>query len=415
MKIAIVGAGISGLTAAYLLTRDHEVVVFEANDYIGGHTNTIEVPLNGRRYSVDTGFIVFNLKTYPNFVTLLKQLSIGWKSSDMSFSVQCQKTGLEFCPSGLNALFAQRRNLVSPRFYRMIMDAFRFRRESAELMGSDTFYETTLEQYLSQNNYSQGFIEHFIIPMGEAIWSSDPVNFKKFPARYFVEFFRNHGILNVHDQPRWLVVEDGSSAYIPPLIDSFKENIYVSCPVDQIRREPDQVVLTLGSGETYTADAVVIATHSDQALKLLADPSSRERDILGDIAYQHNHTVLHADASMLPSREAAWASWNYYIPKEEVGRVAITYNMNRLQGLEAPEQFCVTLNRSDAITNEKMIRSIDYHHPMYTPGSLAARRRHGEINGVNGTYYCGAYWGYGFHEDGVSSALAVTKHFGIEL
>ena len=415
MKIAIVGAGISGLTAAYLLSRDHEVVVFEANDYIGGHTHTIEVPLNGRKYPVDTGFIVFNLKTYPNFVALLQQLGIGWKNSDMSFSVQCQQTGLEFCPSSLNALFAQRINLVRPRFYRMIMDAFRFRRESAELMDSDTFYQTTLEQYLSQNNYSQGFIDHFIIPMGEAIWSSDPLEFKKFPARYFVEFFRNHGILNVRDQPQWLVVEGGSSAYIPSLIDPYKENIHLSCPVEEIRREPDKAVLTLNSGETYTADAVVLAAHSDQALKLLADPSPQEREILEDIAYQHNHTVLHTDASLLPAREAAWASWNYYIPKEELGRVAITYNMNRLQGLEAPEQFCVTLNRGESIAKEKVIRSLDYHHPMYTPKSLAARKRHSEINGINGTYYCGAYWGYGFHEDGVKSALSVTKHFGIKL
>jgi predicted NAD/FAD-binding protein len=412
MKIAVIGTGISGLTIAYLLSPEHEVTVYESNDYIGGHTRTIDVPVNGQTYAVDTGFIVFNEKTYTHFIRLMKQLDVGWKNSDMSFSVQCAKTGLEFRPSTLNTLFVQRRNLLRPSFYRMVLDAFRFKREAGELCEKDPEYRQTLNEFLVEKRYSPGFIENFILPMGAAIWSADPLKFRDFPARYFTEFFKNHGFLNVKDQPRWLVIEGGSRQYIEPLTRRFRERIRLNCPVTSVKRLSDRVEIKAGGGEAESYDRVIIAAHSDQALAMLDDPTEREQDILGAIAYQENDTVLHTDASVLPKKRAAWASWNYHIPKTEQGRVAITYDMNILQGLDAPLEFCVSLNLPEAAASDKIIRQMVYHHPVYTPQSLAARRRHDEINGQNRTFYCGAYWYYGFHEDGVKSALAVGKHFG---
>jgi predicted NAD/FAD-binding protein len=412
MNIAVVGTGIAGMTAAYLLSEDHAVTVYEANDYVGGHTHTVDVALNGDTYAVDTGFIVFNRKTYPNFVNLMQRIGIGWQDSNMSFSVQCQKTGLEFSPSTLNSLFAQRRNLLRPSFYRMIADAFRFRRDCRELFSGDRHYETTLDDFLKEKNYSDAFVEHFIIPMGESIWSADPVKFREFPARYFAEFFYNHGFLNVKDQPQWLVIRGGSSRYVKPLTARFRDRIRLNCPVETVRRFPDRIEVKARENAVEAYDRVVIAAHSDQALALLADPTDSEREILGNIAYQENRAVLHTDATLLPKRRAAWASWNYHIPREDLGRVAITYDMNILQSLGAPEEFCLSLNVNLPIAPERLIKQMIYHHPVYTPRSLAARQRYEEINGANNTFYCGAYWYYGFHEDGVKSALAVARHFG---
>ncbi|GAK56533.1 hypothetical protein U27_03495 [Candidatus Vecturithrix granuli] len=411
MRIAIIGAGISGMVAAYLLHEDHNVVVFEANDYIGGHTHTIDVTHNEVIYPVDTGFIVFNTKTYPHFLTLMQRLGVAWQNSNMSFSVINEKTGLEFCPTSLNSLFAQRRNLVRPSFYRMLLDAFRFRRESEALLSQDS-YQTTLTEYLKANRYSESFIQDFIIPMGAAIWSTDPKKFSEFPARYFVEFFRNHGFLNVRNQPQWLVIKGGSSQYIDPLTKSYRNQIRLNHPVESVQRFPDRVEVKTRNGEKARFDQVIIAAHSDQALAMLADPSEAERDILEVMAYQPNLTILHTDSSILPRRKIAWASWNYHIPRKETEGVAVTYNMNKLQSLDAPVTFCVTLNRADLIAPEQVIQTFQYHHPVYTPQSLHKREQRDAINGVNRTYFCGAYWGYGFHEDGVDSALAVCQHFG---
>ena len=414
MKIAVIGTGIAGMVAAYLLSEDHELVVFEAEDYVGGHTHTIDVRLNGHTYAVDTGFIVFNEQTYPNFVKLMKRLNVDWQPSNMSFSVQCKKTGLEFSPSSLNSLFMQRRNLLRPKFYRMIWDIFRFRRESQELLKSDD-YTLTLEDFLAQKGFSKLFVEHFIIPMGEAIWSADPVKFNEFPALYFAQFFKNHGFLNVRNQPQWQVIKGGSKQYVKPLTKRYRDQIRINSAVNAIRRHPNHVEIQTHNNPTEQFDQVVIATHSDQALAMLKDPSGLEKEILGSIAYQENQAVLHSDESILPSKKTAWASWNYHIPKAELGRVALTYDMNILQSLGAPIEYCVTLNLPDAVDPAKKIKEMIYHHPVYNPKSLAARNRHQEINGVNRTYFCGAYWGYGFHEDGVKSALEVGKYFGKSL
>jgi len=411
MRIGVIGSGISGLVAAYLLSEEHEVTVFEANDYIGGHTHTLDVPLQGKTYAVDTGFIVFNENTYPNFIKLMQQLKVDAQPSNMSFSVQCGKSGLYFRPSTLNSLFAQRKNIFRPFFYRMLADALRFRREALELVETDD-YRISLQSYLEKKGYSTGFIENFIIPMGGAIWSADPVKFREFPARYLVEFFNNHGILNIRNQPRWMVIRGGSRRYIAPLTRPFQRNIHLNTPVASVRRFDDRVEVVTSKGETASFDQIVLAVHSDQALQMLADPSDLERDILGVIPYQENATVLHTDTSLLPPKKIAWASWNYHIPKTDMGRVALTYDMNMLQTLDAPEEFCVTLNMTKAIQPEKVIASLVYHHPVYDPKSLKARRRQEDLNGRHRTWYCGAYWGYGFHEDGVNSALAVCKHFG---
>jgi uncharacterized protein len=411
MKIAIVGTGISGMVTAYLLRDSHDITVFEKNDYIGGHTHTLDVEVGGRVFAVDTGFIVFNEDTYPNFVKLLRRLDVPWKPSRMSFSVRCEQTGLEFCPSSLDALFAQRRNLLRPSFYRMVFDIFRFRREALKLL--ETRYdELTLGGYLHREKYSHLFVEKFILPMGAAIWSADPHRFRQFPARYFVEFFNNHGFLKVRHQPKWLVVRGGSRQYVEKLIRPFSERIRLSCPAESIARGDDYVEVRSKGEGAERFDAVVLAVHSDEALALLSDPSEAERQVLSAIPYQENLTVLHTDPSLLPRNKKCRAAWNYHVPRKTMDRVALTYDMNILQGLNAPVEFCVTLNRPTEIEPATVIRKLLYGHPVYTPAGRAAQERREEISGVRRTYYCGAYWSYGFHEDGVKSALAVCKHFG---
>jgi uncharacterized protein len=411
MKIAIIGTGVSGMVTAYLLSESHDITVFEKNDYIGGHTHTHEVKVQGKTFAVDTGFIVFNEFTYPNFVKLLRRLGVTWKPSRMSFSLRCEQTGLEFCPSSLDSLFAQRRNLFRPSFYRMVMDIFRFRREALELL--EKLDETvTLAEYLERQEYSPLFIEKFILPLGAAVWSADPLRFRQFPARYFVEFFHNHGFLKVRNQPQWLVVQGGSRQYVEKLIKPFAERIRLNCPVHSIARGEGYVEVHSTTGGTERFDAVVLAVHSDEALALLCDPSDAEKEVLSAIPYQENLTVLHTDATLLPRHKKCWAAWNYHVPRESLGRVALTYDMNILQGLEAPVEFCVTLNRPAEIDPGKTIRELLYSHPVYTPAARSAQGRRDEINGMRRTYYCGAYWSYGFHEDGVKSALAVCKHFG---
>ncbi len=415
MKIAVVGTGISGLLAAYLLSDEHKITVFEAADYIGGHTHTVEAQKDGVTYAVDTGFIVYNDWTYPNFIKLLRRLNVAAQPSEMSFSVRCEKTGLEYNGTSLNALFAQRRNLFRPSFHRMIRDILRFGRESKELLrtGSD---DTTLGAYLLTNRYSREFINHYIVPMGAAIWSADPMQMLDFPARYFVEFFTNHGMLSVNERPQWRTVAGGSSRYIEALTCPYADRIRLQSPVRSITRHQDRVeIVWQQAGEAPRRDdfdQIVLATHSDQALALLADPSEQEREILGAIPYQTNDTVLHTDASLLPRRRLAWASWNYHIPVQPRSRVGVTYYMNLLQRLQSPHHFCVTLNHIEGIDPAKVIRRITYHHPVYTQRGVAAQQRHAEISGVRRTHFCGAYWGFGFHDDGVKSALAVCRSFG---
>jgi predicted NAD/FAD-binding protein len=410
MKIAVVGTGIAGNVAAWKLAREHEVTVFEADTRIGGHTHTVEVDLEGRSYAVDTGFIVFNDWTYPNFMAMLDELGVGWQDSDMSFSVRHHRTGLEYKGSTLNSLFAQRRNLLRPSFYRMIRDILRFNREAPALLKPNA-PDLSLEAFLRARKFGREFVDHFIIPMGAAIWSSTATTMLAMPARFFVRFFHNHGLLSVNDRPVWRVIQGGSREYVRKLVAGHADRIWLNAPVQQVRRFPDHVQVKVRGTEPQRFDHVFIACHSDQALAMLADPTPAERQVLGAIHYQANQAVLHTDASLMPRRRRAWAAWNAHLLGQREAPVAVTYNMNILQGLDAPEQFLVTLNHDRDIAPSRVIRRLSYSHPVFTPQAVAAQKRHAEINGPLRTWYCGAYWRYGFHEDGVVSALDALRHF----
>jgi uncharacterized protein len=407
MNIAIIGTGISGLTAAWHLHREHRLTIFEANDYIGGHTNTVEAEFWGKTYAVDTGFIVYNDWTYPNFIELLARLGVASQPTVMSFSVRCERTGLEYNGQDLNTLFAQRFNLFRPSFHRMLRDILRFNREAPALLESDC--EISLNDYLREQRYGREFIEQYIIPMAAAIWSAEPGLMGEMPARFFVQFFKNHGLLSVSQRPQWRVIQGGSRNYVGPLTAPFRDRIRLNCPVEWVRRQPNHVQVKTRHGPVERFDEVVFATHSDQALRLLADPTPREREILSAIPYQENEAVLHTDTRLLPRRKLAWAAWNYHLAAQPQTRVAVTYNMNILQNLDAPVTFCVTLNPSEAIDPARILYRTTYHHPVFTDAGVRAQARRHEISGVNRTWYCGAYWSYGFHEDGVNSGLAVAR------
>ena len=412
MKIAIVGTGISGMVAAYLLNDDHEIEVFEANDYSGGHTHTIDVHRDNKNYAVDTGFIVFNRVTYPNFCKIMDRLGVDSQPTKMTFSVKCELTGLEYSPHTLNTWFIQRKNFFSRSFRRMISDILRFRRETYLLSTGDEEIEIGL--YLKQKGYSERFIQHFVIPLGSSLWSADPVRFQEFPLRTFARFFKNHGFLEIKNPFQWLVIKGGSKRYVDKLTAGCRDRIRLNCAIQSIKRSKEYVELEF-NGRKKRFDHVVIASHSDQALAMLSDPSPAEREILGAIPYQRNLAILHTDTSLLPLHRKIWSSWNYLIPKTETGSAVLTYDMNILQSIRSSDEFCVTLNRPDGIDENKWIGRFDYHHPVFDKNAPSAQKRHEEISGVNRTHYCGAYWGYGFHEDGVNSALAACKYFGKEI
>ncbi|MGH8477384.1 MAG: NAD(P)/FAD-dependent oxidoreductase [Methylococcales bacterium] len=409
MKIAIIGAGISGNTLAYHLHCNHEITLFEAGSYVGGHCHTHDILHGGKHYAVDTGFIVFNERTYPNFISLLDKLGVVSQPSNMSFSVKCEKSGLEYNGASLNSLFAQRSNLLRLEFYRMILDILRFNRESLELLAEGE--EIGLGDYLGQHGYGREFIDYYIIPMGSAIWSIEPRRMLAFPARLFVRFFHQHGMLTINDRPQWRVIRGGCARYVEALTSGFAERIRLNSPIGAVRRLKDSVRVTPAGGEEERFHWVFFACHSDQALQMLSDPSDSERDILGAMPFQENHAVLHSDIRLLPRRKLAWAAWNYHITRNPIDRVAVTYNLNILQNLDAAEPLLLTLNHSEGIAEEKVIKRLTYHHPVYTTTGSAARLRHAEISGVNRTGYCGAYWRNGFHEDGVVSALAALEQF----
>jgi predicted NAD/FAD-binding protein len=406
MRVAVIGSGISGLVVASRLHRDHEITVFEAGAHIGGHTHTHDIEWAGRQYAIDTGFIVFNDWTYPRFIRLLDELGVGYQDSHMSFSLRDERTGLEYNGTSLNSLFAQRRNLFRPSFLRMIADILRFNRECKSLLGRHDD-RLTLGEYLDANGYSRAFRDQYIVPMGMSIWSATESAMLSFPARFFVEFFDKHGFLNVDNRPVWQAVKGGSREYVRRLAAPFADRVRLGTPVIGVKRSAQGVTVRSTAGiERF--DHVFFACHSDQALRLLEDPSDAERAILGAFPYQENEAILHTDDSILPRRRLARAAWNYHLLEVRANhlrdRVALTYDMNILQSLDAPVRFLVTLNRGPDIDPAKVLRRMTYHHPVYLPAGVSAQGRRAEISGVNRTCYCGAYWRYGFHEDGVVSA-----------
>jgi uncharacterized protein len=407
MRIAIVGGGVSGLVTAHLLHRSHDVTVFEAGAYAGGHTNTVTVETEAGVHHVDTGFIVFNDRNYPRFERLLQRLGVAWQPSTMTFSVSDEAGDFEYNGSSPNGLFAKRAHLVTPWFHRMVADLMRFNREARALLASRE--DPSLRAWLHDRGYSRAFVERLIVPQAAAVWSTDPEQMWRFPARFLAEFFDNHGMLGLTGRPRWRTIRGGSHRYVEALTRPFSDRIRLRAPVTAIHRHDDHVTV---DGERF--DELVVAAHADQALAMLADPSDREHEILGAFPYQPNEAVLHTDRRLLPRRRRAWASWNYHLLEEPSGLPTVTYHMNRLQSLDADRDFCVTLNRSEAIDPEHVIRTIPYAHPVYTTAGVAAQARHHEISGRNRTHFCGAYWGWGFHEDGVRSAVRVAARLGGE-
>jgi predicted NAD/FAD-binding protein len=406
MRVAVVGAGISGLVAAHLLHERHEITVFEAGAHAGGHTNTIRVDTAYETHHVDTGFIVFNDRNYPEFTRLLSRLGVEHQPSHMSFAVADEQGDFEYSSGSVGGLFAKASHAVSPTFQRMVLDYVRFNRKSRELLADPSANgRPSLREWLDDCGFSRAFVERLIVPQASAVWSADPDQLWSFPARFLVEFFDNHGMLELTGRPKWMTVRGGSARYVEKLVRPFADRLRLSCPIARIERLDDRVEVTPVDGPAESFDEVVLAVHSDQALRMLADASAAEREILGAIPYQPNEAVLHTDRGLLPRRRRAWSSWNYHLLPEPTGRTTVTYHMNRLQSLAARDQYCVTLNRTAAIAPEKVIRTISYAHPVFSEQSTAAQKRHHEISGVNRTHYCGAYWAWGFHEDGVVSAL----------
>ncbi|TWT34552.1 NAD(P)/FAD-dependent oxidoreductase [Blastopirellula retiformator] len=411
MRIAVIGSGISGLIAARLLSYEHEVVILEAADRIGGHTNTVTAHWQGETWPIDAGFIVYNERTYPNFTRILADLEVATAPTTMSFSVRCDQTGLEYNGGSLDGVFAQRSNLFRPRFLRMLADILRFNRDGERDLLSVPA-EQTVGEYLVEKGYSQQFAQKYLLPMGAAIWSCPLGDFAQFPIRFILEFYVNHGLLSLTDRPTWRVIQGGSQQYVDRLVAPFRSQFRLSCPVQSVRRSADDVLVVHADG-SERFDEVVFACHADQALKLLADADDVEREMLSAFPYFASRACLHTDTSVLPKSRRAWASWNYHLPAQDDSRPTLTYNMNLLQNIDSQHTYCVTLNEEAAIDPAKVIARFNYSHPLFTTRRAEVQRRHPQLIRHRRTSYCGAYWRNGFHEDGVVSALAVCRRFAI--
>lgn len=409
MKVAIIGTGIAGNVAAYKLRRAHELTVFESAPYIGGHTNTVDVYEGGRKIAVDTGFIVYNDHTYPNFIALLDEIGQESQLSEMSFSVRSEDGQLEYNGRSLDALFAQRRNLLRPRFYRMIRDILRFNSEAPRDAAKEDI-EATLGDYLFAKKYSREFIDHYLVPMVAAIWSAEPVGVMDMPVGFLVRFFANHGLMQLQDRPAWRVIKGGSREYVAKLVVGHRDAIRLNSPVRSVRRTHAGVEVCSATSEPEVFDAVFFACHSDQALRMLSAPTAVEEEVLGAIQYQENEAILHTDSRVMPQRRKTWAAWNYHLSSDTQRQVAVTYNMNILQNLDAEYEYCVTLNSDQDIDADRIIKRVRYEHPMFSRTAVRAQQRQAELN-MDRLFYCGAYWRNGFHEDGVVSALAAVQHF----
>jgi len=407
MKVAIIGTGIAGNVAAYKLRDHHDITVFEAAPYVGGHTNTVDVFEAGKKLAIDTGFIVFNDRTYPNFIELLDEIGQTSKPSEMSFSVRSDN--LEYNGRSLDALFAQRSNLVRPRFYRMLRDIIKFNLEAGRAANGAP-NDRSMREFLAENRYGAEFIDQYLVPMAAAIWSAEPTRVLDMPADFLVRFFDNHGLLQLRDRPQWRVVSGGSREYVKKLVAGHRDCIRLNTAVRSVRRVSMGVEVLASGYEPQIYDAVFFACHSDQALNMLSAPTTVEEEVLGAIRYQANEAILHSDERVMPSRKKTWAAWNYHVPKDPDRHVAVTYNMNILQGLRARNQYCVTLNDASEIRADRIIKRLRYEHPMYTREAVAAQARQGEVN-QDRFFFCGAYWRNGFHEDGVVSALQAIEHF----
>ncbi len=417
MKIAIIGSGISGLTCAHLLSNHHDVALFEANNYLGGHTATVNVTDHQGSHRIDTGFIVFNDRTYPRFEKLLKRIGAQKQITEMSFSVCNTEKSLEYNGHSLNTLFAQRSNLLRPAFYRLIKEILRFNKDCIERYNSNQLDNISLAEYLNRGRYHPDFRDNYLLPMIGAIWSCSLQHASEFPLRFFVKFFYHHGLLNIQDRPQWYVMKNGSDSYIPLLLKGIEKNCHLNSPVQRVKRTPTGIYVTSNDKE-QNFDRVIMACHSDQSLNMLENPSPTEQEILGQIPYQANDVILHTDSSLMPQRSAAWASWNFrlnHLAQQRDKPALVTYYMNRLQGLTLDADYFVTLNGEDLIDPAHIIQRFSYAHPVFDSSTMNAQQQRRRICGVDRIHYCGAYWYNGFHEDGVHSALDVCDDLGIAL
>ena len=405
----MVGGGVSGIVVAWSLRQRHEVVLLEKNDYLGGHTHTHKLDSDGKTYNVDSGFIVYNNKTYPNFIRFLGLLGVAGRKTTMSFSVCSDERNLEYNGTSINSLFAQRRNILRPSFWRMISGILRFNRECKKLLVAATPSEELLGSFVARLRLPTEFTEFYIKPMTAAVWSAGTKMVESMPIFFIARFFENHGFLNIDDRPQWYTVEGGSSAYAEKVAKDLGSRLRLNCGVASIKRNGGKPVVTLESGEEISCDHVVMACHSDQAARLIEDKTPEELEILSAIRYVKNDVAIHTDTALMPRRRLAWAAWNYHLFGDKTGEVAVTYNMNILQGLNSSDQFLVTLNSNEKIDPDKMIKTQTYDHPYFDYAAVAAQERRSEISGKTGIHYCGAYWANGFHEDGVVSALAVVQ------
>ncbi len=414
MKIAIIGSGISGLTAAHYLQHQHDITVFEKNAYIGGHSNTIDVDESGNTIPIDTGFIVFNDWTYPNFEKLISQLDIQIANSEMSFSAKCESSHFEWCGKGIKGLAFNRNNWHQTKSYTILFDFLRFNRLAKTLI-SKTDSKITLGEFLTQNHFTKTFIDYYILPMGAAIWSSSMEDIYQYPAHSFLTFFNNHGLLNINHRPQWKTIVGGSRQYVEKLSQPFSDKIRLNANIQKIDRYNNIVAIHIDDQVTEIYDHVIMACHSDQALTLLSNPTIKEKETLSKIKYQHNEAVLHTDANLMPNNKRAWSAWNYLLPKNHSDVAKVTYYMNRLQPLHTDKDYFVTLNLTDHINPEKIIRKITYQHPVFDSGAIQAQADRALLNGDKNTWYCGAYWRNGFHEDGVWSAVTTIEQFNQEI
>jgi uncharacterized protein len=407
-RLAIIGSGIAGLTAAYRLQNSFDITLFEAESWVGGHTHTVEVPDGPQHTWVDTGFIVFNHWTYPNFIQLLTDLGVAYQPSNMSFSLQCSRSGLEYNGTSLNTLFAQRHNLVSASFWRLLLQILQFNKRARELANSPDS-PVSFGDWLEREQFHESLIDYYLLPLGRSIWSASRQRLLAYPAQFYARFFERHGFLNIVNRPRWQTVSGGSKSYVDALLRQLSATVHKQCPVIQIDRTPSAVFVTTAKHEQQSFDGVIIATHADTALRILGNPTAAEQSVLRAFPYEDNDVVLHSDVSLLPTNRRARAAWNYYLGEDHDGPSTLTYDMNVLQNLATKTPFLVSLNQTSRI-NPKLIHArYNYAHPQYTPAGVAAQAKHAEISGVNRTFYCGAYWGSGFHEDGVNSALTVVN------
>jgi len=414
MRIAIIGSGISGLAAGWYLSRKHEVSLFEKDTRLGGHTNTVMVENGGDPIPVDTGFIVHNDRTYPNLVRLLSELGVETQPSDMSFSVSCRQTGFEYSSRGINGFFAQRKNLLRRDHYLLLKEILRFNRTAPKLLDRPEAEAATIGDLLDEGKYHSVFAEHYLFPMASAVWSMSLNSIRSFPATTLLRFFHNHGMLGINTHPKWKVIRGGSHNYIPLLTAPFKERTFLGARIKSVSRQENGVTLHFEDRPAMAFDQVVFACQGDQVLPLLEQPTAAERDVLRNFRTSRNVASLHTDSSLLPRHSAARASWNYNLGLTGRNAVTLTYHMNLLQSLKTAKDYCVTLNGEDAIDSAKVLRKIVYHHPLYTQEAVRAQSRWIEISGRKRTHYCGAYWFYGFHEDGLNSALRVARALSVE-